>query len=717
MLKPVRKLVKYTSSSRGAKVTLALWLAAVLIFSFFAPSAKDFESNSSEGSINESKPSEIASKVFDDKFPSDDGLTALYVFHQEDGITKEDRTSIETFSKWLASDERPENIENALPFHEFPENIQDQMLSENQTTLLFNLTLVKGIDSSQTHEALDLVKKEAESIGLNGMDLEVTGPAGISADTISLFKDADVVLILSTVALIFIILILIYRSPLLAITPLIIAGIVYGVVDRVLGLVGKYEIFTIEGQAVSIMLVLLFAVLTDYSLFIFSRYREELEKEDNKYKSMQEAIYHVSEPIFYSGGTVLLAMLALFTTLFNPYNHFAPVFSIAIVFILIAGLTLIPAIFAIMGRRAFWPFIPKVNEDKKNKHTFWTAISNFVVKKPAVIAATLLIVLLIGIANVPSMNFSFNLLKSFPEDMSSRQGFELLEENYPAGQLAPLTVLIESEEKITFDKELVEEINTLRSDLAQIDGITEVSPELKDMNNLPPGFLSEDETSFKFKVVLDGNPYEDEALNTVDNIRSEESELIKNTDFKMHLAGQTADQLDVKELNKRDMIVLFSIVIVLLTFVLGIQTKSVKLPLLMMGTIVLSYVATLGFGWLIFKNILGYDAISYRLPVYTFIFMVALGIDYNIMLVSRIKELNNNGLSFKDSVQKGIALTGGVISSAGLILAATFAVLMTQPLQELFLFGFIMAMGILFDTFIIRGFLLPSILLLTHKNK
>lgn len=717
MLKPVRKLVKYTSSSRGAKVTLALWLAAVLIFSFFAPSAKDFESNSSEGSINESKPSEIASKVFDEKFPSDEGLTALYVFHQEDGITKEDRSSIETFSKWLASDERPENIENALPFHEFPENIQDQMLSENQTTLLFNLTLVKGIDSSQTHEALDLVKKEAESIGLNGMDLEVTGPAGISADTISLFKDADVVLILSTVALIFIILILIYRSPLLAITPLIIAGIVYGVVDRVLGLVGKYEIFTIEGQAVSIMLVLLFAVLTDYSLFIFSRYREELEKEDNKYKSMQEAIYHVSEPIFYSGGTVLLAMLALFTTLFNPYNHFAPVFSIAIVFILIAGLTLIPAIFAIMGRRAFWPFIPKVNEDKKNKHTFWTAISNFVVKKPAVIAATLLIVLLIGIANVPSMNFSFNLLKSFPEDMSSRQGFELLEENYPAGQLAPLTVLIESEDKITFDKELVEEINTLRSDLAQIDGITEVSPELKDMNNLPPGFLSEDETSFKFKVVLDGNPYEDEALNTVDNIRSEESELIKNADFKMHLAGQTADQLDVKELNKRDMIVLFSIVIVLLTFVLGIQTKSVKLPLLMMGTIVLSYVATLGFGWLIFKNILGYDAISYRLPVYTFIFMVALGIDYNIMLVSRIKELNNNGLSFKDSVQKGIALTGGVISSAGLILAATFAVLMTQPLQELFLFGFIMAMGILFDTFIIRGFLLPSILLLTHKNK
>src|SRR5699024_2279675 len=156
-----------------------------------------------------------------------------------------------------------------------------------------------------------------------------------------------------------IILIVIYRSPLLAITPLLIAGIVYGVVDRVIGVVGKYEWFVIEGQAVSIMLVLLFAVLTDYSLFVFSRYREELRLRDSKYDAMGEAIHHVSEPIFFSGGTVFLAMLTLFVTVFKPYNHFAPVFSIAVVFILLAGLTLIPAMFALMGRRAFWPFIPK----------------------------------------------------------------------------------------------------------------------------------------------------------------------------------------------------------------------------------------------------------------------------------------------------------------------------------------------------------------------
>src|SRR5690625_2851165 len=244
------------------------------------------------------------------------------------------------------------------------------MFSEDDTTLIFNLTLEEGIDSGQSHDTLDQLQDKMDAIGLDGMEMEITGPAGISADTISLFRNADVVLILSTVALIFIILILIYRSPLLAITPLIIAAIVYGVVDRVLGLVGKYNIFAIESQAVSIMLVLMFAVLTDYSLFVFSRYREELRKNKSKYDAMGEAIHHVSEPIFFSGGTVFLAMLTLFITIFEPYNHFAPVFSIAVVFILLAGLTLIPAIFALMGRKAFWPFITKVEQTQHKKSRF-----------------------------------------------------------------------------------------------------------------------------------------------------------------------------------------------------------------------------------------------------------------------------------------------------------------------------------------------------------
>src|SRR5699024_8787594 len=204
---------------------------------------------------------------------------------------------------------------------------------------------------------------------------------------------------------------------------------------------------SLDSSTLSLHDALPISVLTDYSLFIFSRYREELKKNASKYDAMGEAIHHVSEPIFFSGGTVFLAMLTLFVTVFEPYNHFAPVFSIAVVFILLAGLTLIPAICALMGRKAFWPFIPKVEkESKQQKNGFWSSVGNMFVKRPAVIAVTILIVLLIGAFNVTSMNFSFNLLKSFPDDMSSRTGFELLEENYPPGQLAPVTVILRSDE-------------------------------------------------------------------------------------------------------------------------------------------------------------------------------------------------------------------------------------------------------------------------------
>jgi len=726
MLKPFRALARFSGRSRGAKIILFSWILAVVVLSFLAPSAKEYDVNSTEGSVKGNTASEIAKEALDKEFPSDDGMPALLVFYRESKITDADREQITELSEWFASDDKPNYVASALPYHMFPEDVQDQMFSEDGTTLIFNLAMEDGIDSDQTNEALDAIRDKVVAVGLDDIQFEITGPAGISADTIALFKNADFVLMLATIGLIFIILIVIYRSPLLAITPLIIAGIVYGVVDRLLGLAGKNGWFPVDGSAVSIMLVLLFAVLTDYSLFVFSRYREELRKRESKYESMDEAIYHVSEPIFFSGGTVLLAMLTLFTTVFEPYNHFAPVFSMAVVVILIAGLTLIPSIFALMGRRAFWPFIPKVEESPERKKGFWYKVSRIVVKRPGVSAGVLLVVLLVGVVNLTTMKFNFNLMGSFPEDISSRKGFEILADHYPPGQLAPVDVLLQSDEEIELDEAFFESVNKLNEKIANYDGVDRVTPTLSDdviagEEDLPRNFLSEEGRAVKLQVTLDGNPYEKAALNTVESLRDEAETFLKDSglstkDFQLHYAGQTAEQVDVQQMNKRDMIVLFSLVIVLLTVVLGIQTRSILLPILMMFTILLSYTASLGFGWFIFEKIMGYDAISYRLPVYTFVFMVALGIDYNIILVSRIREKAKE-LPWREAVGEGLALTGGVISSAGLILAATFGVLMTQPLQELFLFGFTMALGILLTTFLIAAVFLPSMLILTGKKK
>ena len=726
MLKPIQKFVRLVSTKKGAKITLGIWLLAVLVFALFTPSASDYEGSSDEASINGDKPSEIAADLKEEEFPSDEGLTGLLVFHKDGEFKKEERDEISKLTKWLDSDDKPDEVASSLPFHEFPEEVQDQMFSDDGSTLLINMAMKKDISSDLTSDALEEINNKVDGLDLPGVEFDITGPAGIASDTLGLFKDGDFVLMIATVVLIFILLIAIYRSPLLAITPLLIAGIVYMIVDGVLGLAGKYDWFQVDSSAVSIMLVLLFAVLTDYSLFVFSRYREELKRHESKYDAMRVAIHHVSEPIFFSGGTIFFAMLTLFVTIFEPYHAFAPVFSIAIVFIAIAGLTLIPSMFALLGRRAFWPSIPKLDKDAKQKHRFWGSVGKLVKKRPGWIAGIVGILLLVGIVNVPSIQFSFNQLESFPEDMSSRKGFDYLAENFEPGDLAPVDILIEAEDPVSEDDEdILKNMQELQKELENRDNVESVSPELdSDMisggEDLPDDFLSDDGTAIKLSLTLDSNPYDEKAINTVKDLRDASEDMMKDSGFSeaftLHYGGQTAQQADVSDMNVRDMVLLFVLVIVLITVILGFQTHSVKLPLLMVGTILLSYAATLGFGWLIFKFLMGYDAISYRMPVYTFVFMVALGIDYNIMLVSRIREKAKE-FSWRGAVDQGVRLTGGVISSAGVILAATFSVLMTQPIEELFLFGFLMAMGILLDTFIIRGFFMPSILILTHREK
>jgi len=724
MFKPIQSLVKFSSSKRGSKVILFIWIAAIILLSTLAPSSKQYSISSKEGSVKEDTPSAIASQLLKEQFPSKDGLTGLLVFHRENKITDKDREKITEISKWLNSDDKPINVASALPFHQFPKPVQDQMFSKDGTTLLFNFSLKEGTDSHDANHVIKELNQKLKEINLGSLQVEITGPAGITSDTITIFKNADFVLMLATIVLIFILLLFIYRSPLLAIIPLVIAAIVYQVVDRVLGLGGKNDWFVLDSSAISIMLVLLFAVLTDYSLFIFSRYREELKKYSSKFDAMGEAIHHVSEPILFSGGTVLLAVLTLFTTVFMPYNHFAPVFSVAMVFILAAGLTLIPSIFSIVGRKAFWPFIPKADEKIKTKAGFWSTVSKQVKKHPAVIASILLIALLAGAFNTLSVRYSFNIMKSFPDELSSRKGFDLLEKHYPAGELAPVTVILKDNQEIALDEKYLTKIQTLQKKLNDMKGIDSISQPItdemvKDPTKLPRDFVSENKESVKLKVILKDNPYDVSALEAVQKLRDQEGAMLKESGFssstQMHIAGQTAEQLDIRAMNQRDMLILFSLVTVLITVMLGFQTRSVLMPILMMATILLSYVATLGFGWIIFHDLLGYDSISYRLPVYTFVFMVALGVDYNIMLVSRIKE-EAQKFSWREAVGNGVALTGGVISSAGIILAATFSVLMTQPLQELFLFGVTMALGVLMDTFLVRGMLLPSILILVNKK-
>ncbi|WP_409344002.1 MMPL family transporter [Paenibacillus sp. MBLB4367] len=727
MMQLIHKITGWTGSPKGAKIVLIVWLIAIIALSGAAPGAKEFAVSAGEGSIHDDKPSALAAQIMNERFPSEEGLPALIVFSGKEAAGAEQRAKIAEFSKWLASADKPEQVAGALPFHQLPEAAQNQLFSEDKTTLIFPVSLKKDLASNQLYDTIGQLREGLDRIGTASMQTEITGPAGIAADTTNLFKNADFVLMFATVGLILVILIVIYRSPLLAVIPLLIAGVVYQVVDRLIGLAGKNGWFLIDKQSLSIMMILLFAVLTDYCLFVFSRYREELRKGGGKYEAMREAMAHVGEPILFSGGTVLMAMLTLFAAVFKPYHHFAPVFSVAMVVILLGGLTLIPAVFALLGRKAFWPFAPKPETAEKPAKTgVWHAIAAYVVKRP-IVPAGVLLAMLIGLSvNFGTMSFSFNLMKSFPDDISSRKGFELLEQKFPKGQLAPVSVVLESDKEITMDEAFVRQLTQLAGELGKQPGIDSVTPGIKpDFAKpgavLPRNFLSPDKHAVKLQMITADNPYDQAALDSMEQLRQKSEALLaasgfQTADVRIHFAGQTAEQLDVSDMNERDTIVIFALIALFITLMLLLQTRSIKLSLLMIATILLSYTATMGLGWLIFHYGLGYDSISYRLPVYTFVFLVALGVDYNIILVSRIRE-EAKRVEWKEAVRRGVALTGGVISSAGLILAATFCVLITQPLQELFLFGLTMALGILMDTFLVRGMLLPAIMTMMGGGK
>ncbi|MDQ6419472.1 MMPL family transporter [Paenibacillus sp. LHD-117] len=724
MISPLQALTKSVSSRRGSIAVVGVWLSVLIVLMVIAPGAKEHAVGSSEGSAFGRTPSAEAREQIETHFPSEDGAAALLVFHHPSGpITPEQLESIIALSEWLSSDSKPEHVASSLPFHRLPVDVRERFLSEDGSTMLLNAAMREDASSREILDTLDEIRAHAEETGLHGLKLDVTGPAGIAGDTVKLFSDADLVLLLATVGLILVILIAIYRSPLLALLPLLVAGIVYAVVDRLLGLAAQAGWIAVDKQALSIMMILLFAVLTDYCLFVVSRFREELGRTVSKHEAMRAAMSQVGEPILFSGGTVLLAVIALFAAAFEPYHSFAPVFTVAMIVILLGGLTLIPAVFTLAGRAAIRVPHPKL-PDKRQKRGLWDSVARLVATRPAAVAAVISVAMVAASANALGIGFSFNLLKSFPEDMSSRAGFERLEESFSEGLLAPVTVVLESETKMEITDEWQSMLASLRKELSQVSGISDAGTEQGSLEGIGGGTsqgesLSSSGRAFRFELTLTDHPFEKEALRTVKTLRDGSRDMLREAGFdpnayRLHFAGQTAQQLDVRDMNERDTIVVFALVTLLITIMLLFQARSILIGIAMMATMLLSYAAALGIGWGILRYGFGYEAFSYRLPLYSFVFLIALGVDYNIMLVSRITE-ESKRLPWKNAVQEGLARTGSVISSAGVILAATFCVLMTQPMQELFMFGFIMSIGILLDTFIIRGMLLPAILVLMGR--
>lgn len=711
-------LSRLVAGRRTKWITLAVWILLAGGLSALWPSVNSMERNNA-ANLDDSQPSVIAEQLAEREFPSDSGIPALTVWTREGGLTDEDYTGLQELTSYFT--EHPvEGLELVLPLNQMPLPALKQQASEDGTTWVLPFFFAKGTEIDVMKDGMEEIRNQAETIfgsnpfeaklGENGLAARVSGPAGISIDASGLFSSADVSLMIATVLIVLILLLLIYRSPILAFIPLIAVGFAYGVAGPILGKMAEQGWITVDSQAISIMTVLLFGAGTDYCLFLISHFRHLLTEEKDKSKALVAAVKGSSGAIAMSGFTVVIALLVLLLAKYGSVQRFGVPFSLSILIMGIASLTLVPALLAILGRASFFPFIPRtpemqaeraqrrgkpVRQPKPRTSAGW--IGRTVTKRPWTIFIVALVFLGVLATQATRIEYTVELLSSFPEDAPSREGFAVIADKFTPGELAPVKLMVDTEGKDI-------DLQTAFSSLPYISQVSE--PESGKTNSN----IRAVELEFNL------NPYSNEAMQHLPELREAAESLladqgISHPQDKVWISGQTATQYDTEHVNARDTEVIIPIVIGLIALLLLVYLRSIVAMVYLILTVVLSYFAALGIGWVVIHDLMGSAAIQGLIPLYAFVFLVALGEDYNIFLISSIWK-KRKVMPLKDAIREGVNETGGVITSAGLILAGTFAVLATLPIQALVQFGIIAAVGVLLDTFIVRPFLVPAITML-----
>jgi RND superfamily putative drug exporter len=531
-----------------------------------------------------------------------------------------------------------------------------------------------------------------------GYEAHVTGFAAIFADLFKAFGGIDSTLLLWTLGIVALILIVVYRSPILWIFPLFSALMAESMAGAVIYILAKNDILTLDGQSQGILSVLVIGAATDYALLLIARYREELHKHDSRFESMGIALKGVLEPIIASGSTVTLGLLVLLLSQLSNNRSLGPVGAIGIVSAMFTILTLLPALLVLFGRWVFWPRIPRHDDVDEKLTGFWSKVANATANSPKKFAAITSLILILMVALVPTLKADgISTLDGFTKKPKSLIGQELLLEHFPGGQNQPTQIIV-SQDKA----------EAVAAAVKSVSGVASVVPEIKDPANPTPKVVNG-------KVVLDATltaPADsNEARALIPAIR----EAAKSIDESAVTGGTSAVFHDVDIASRHDRNLIIPIVLVIIAIILALLLRSILAAAVLLATVILSFAATLGASAFVFNHVFNFPGADTSFPLFTFIFLVALGIDYNIFLMTRVRE-EALKLGTREGTIKGVTVTGGVITSAGIVLAATFTVLGVLPLVALAEIAFAVAFGVLLDTLVVRSLLVPALVHIIGKR-
>ncbi len=730
----------WSASPRGKWIVLFVWLLAAGIIAPLTPTLSEIAENDPLSFLPKEAESTRAAELARERFAVN-GTPAIIVFRNAAGLSDADLAAAQQVYERLAAmqQEAGSNIAAIVSLFNLPQ-ARGELLSADNTTMTMVVTITGSPAEDPYANRIAAIREVTQRAATPSLHVSVSGPGGLLTDLVSVFRDIDVFLLLITAGLVLTLLILIYRSPVIALVPLLIIGLVFQVSSGVAAALLKWLDFPVNGQATGIMTVILFGAGTDYYLFIASRYREELTKRAGKHEAMGAAMGAVNGAIISAGGTLIAASLLLLVAQLGSYRSLGPVVALAVAIMVLAALTLVPAVLAILGRAGFWPFRPRFDPTaaEASPARIWSRIARFVLARPVPILLATLAILLAMIGGMTLFRPSYDPLESLPSDVESVQGFQALRAAFPAGELAPATVYVAFPDGTdALASPAFETVSAVTQAIARLPEVASVkSPAFPFGVNAGPGpaqvlaalasapasedaglaraatqYVSMDRAIARIEVVLKANPYGTEAMDAIGAIRRAARDAAESASVRpaeILAGGDTAENADTRGANNRDTLVVLPAILLAIMVILGVLLRSVVAPLYLAATIVLTYFSTLGFSIVVFRVVFGHDSIGSSIPFLLFVFLNALGVDYSIYLMTRLRE-ESARFSLRMATEYALERTGGVITSAGIILAGTFAALMTLPLRDLLQLGFAVSVGVLIDTFVTRTILVPAI--------
>jgi putative drug exporter of the RND superfamily len=689
----LRRLARVVAGRRAKWAVVAFWILLAVALGPIGSKLGDETQDDTTSFLPESAESTEVVRILDDDFESGETTQGLIVYERDGGLTEADKAKIAQDARALndlPEDELPLTVPPEVPF---AAGSPPDLVSPDGDLAYTVLTV--PTDFEKQADWGEAVRDTTGDQGPGGMRILLTGDLGFSVDSEEVFGDLDTNLLLATVLLVLVLLGAIYRAVLVAMTPLVVVFLAYTVATALIYAYVKAGA-TVSSNGTTILIVLMFGVGTDYCLLLVSRYREELRRIEDKHDAMQRALRRTGPTILASGLTVSLAMLTLALADARLTSTLGPVAAIGVACGMVAGLTLLPALLTIFGRVGFWPRRSAVQYDPNHPETarqgVWRRVGDRVLQRPGLALAVTGIAFVAGALGLLAYKVDYSTTTFFKKSVESVEAFELLEREFPAGVLYPTTVLVERDDGPVTAGDLAGAAQQVRN----VDEVASASA---------TGNTSRDGRMATIDVVVEGDPFTKEALGIVPDLRESVSDL--GPGLTALVGGGSATQYDFDNAIESDLRLIAPIALLVIAIILALLLRSLIAPLVLIASVIVSFLCTLGISVLFIRYVVGDAGFDASIPTFAFIFLVALGIDYTIFLMGRVREeARKHGT--REGMLRALSATGPVITSAGIILAGTFSVLMTLPVTYTFDLGFMVALGILLDTFIVRTIMVPA---------